>query len=80
MAQGDVIEALQYMFLFAAYGFFIVIPTLFFIAYISYYLLTKKEHKSKRGYTILKVMFITLIVIVLLYVAAFNTDLLDNII
>ena len=42
-------EIVQWMFLFAAFGFIIVIPALALITYISYQVLTKKGIPSKKN-------------------------------
>lgn len=78
MVEGDLDETLEYMILFAIYGFLIVIPTLFFIACISYYLLTEKKDRSKVSFMVLIGLLILLIIIVVLYLTPFITDLLDS--
>ncbi len=69
---------LETMFVFAVFGFFIVVPFLSFMVYIFYILLTKKGERSKRAPIIIRRMLLILSVIILLYLTAQFTDLLDN--
>jgi len=75
ISEGEIGEAIEAMFVFAVFGLFIVGPTLIFLVYLSYQLLTKKGERSKRAPKILKTTLIFLCCIALLYVAAMYTDL-----
>lgn len=75
ISEGEVGKAIEAMFIFAVFGLFIVGPTLIFMVYASYQLLTIKSERSKRAPKILKTTFTFLCCIALLYVAAMYTDL-----
>ena len=72
---NDVNSVLEGMIIFAVFGAFIVLPTLFFAVYIIYQLLTKKENRSKRLVNIIKYSLYFLLIMTLLYLAAMYTDL-----
>jgi hypothetical protein len=78
ISQGEIADAIEAMFIFAIFGLFIVVPTLVFFAYTTYYLLTQKSERSKRAARIIKIMMVFLMIMALLYAAAQFTDLLDN--
>ena len=66
-------DPIGYMVTYAIYGFFFVIPFLYFMVYVFYILLTKKEERSKN--TSIKKIILFLIIIALLYLSAQFTDL-----
>ncbi len=68
-------KAIETMLLFAVFGLFIIGPTLIFMVYLSYQLLTTKSERSKKAPKLLKRTFLFLCLIALLYVAAMYTDL-----
>lgn len=74
LVRGDVSETLEAMFMFAVFGLFLVLPSLIFIVYLSYWLLTKKENRTKSK-TAFKVLLTIIVIVGLLYIAAMKTDL-----
>ncbi len=75
ISEGVIDKAIEAMILFAAFGFFIVVPTLIFLVYLSYQFLTEKSERSKKAPKLIKRAFLFLCFIALLYVAAMKTDL-----
>jgi len=78
LVQGDIDEVVEAMILVAVFGLFIVGPTLIFIVYLSYQLLTIKSERSKRLPNIFKALVGFIVFIILLYFLGMHTDLFDN--
>lgn len=75
LTQSPTDSVLETMILLAAFGLFLVMPTLIFMVYIIYQILTKKNNRSKKIGIIVKRMIVFVIVMGLLYAAAIHTDL-----
>ena len=76
----DIEGTIESMIVFTLYGFFIVFPVLILLTYYIYYFLTLKINRMERTPFLIKTLIVIIIVIAFSYIAAINTDLLDDIV
>ena len=75
IVKGDIGEVIEAMFIFAIFGLFIVGPTLVFMVYLNYQLLTIRSERSQKLSKIIKNSLIFISIMAMLYFAAMYTDL-----